>query len=519
MSDPVRGADSPDPYIYVAASWRTARQPEIVAHLRAEGFDVYDFRNPEPGNEGFAWREIDPDWQRWSPTEFVAAMGHPVAEAGFACDMNALKRATHVVLLQPSGRSAALEMGYACGAGKHTAVLLAEGQEPELMLKMADLLTPSVEAVVGWLRATTVPGRLRQLSGAGTPPAEPLRVGGGFSTCPKCGEEYHNSVCHVPGHDCVRAASPVERLTVPSEEALARELYVRFHTGTLGFSNHTPWSEQLNSSRDYWRGVAREIVDVLRASPGEDGERQLAEDLRAQIPNQRAVEQAYREAGEVSQESLRHEVRAASALTGGRSPEPLNEAGLDAACRMIVGEVEGAALAGWYERERAHVAAAIRAYLAASPPAGGRAPCEKCGGQAACWCDQPAVSQPGAGPRVPGAGRAPRPLLHISPDDLVRWGEDGPEQEEVMGKDRIAGEAVSDAVGEEFGRLIAERDEMLTAVVGDFAEVLGYFTRRVHPGELAWEAGFMYDRHRTGFYERLEKYRASLRVPAPQEGT
>lgn len=145
------------PYIYVAASWRTPSQQEVVAHLRSRGFDVYDFRNPAPDNIGFAWREIDPNWQQWTAREYIVGLDHPVARNGFATDMTALRRASHVVLLQPSGRSAALEMGYACGSGKHTAVLLAEGQEPELMLRMADLLTPSLEEIVGWLNATTVP--------------------------------------------------------------------------------------------------------------------------------------------------------------------------------------------------------------------------------------------------------------------------------------------------------------------------------------------------------------------------
>lgn len=36
--------------IYVASSWRNSIQAEIVAALRAEGHEVYDFRNPGPNN-------------------------------------------------------------------------------------------------------------------------------------------------------------------------------------------------------------------------------------------------------------------------------------------------------------------------------------------------------------------------------------------------------------------------------------------------------------------------------------
>ena len=53
--------------IYVASSWRNAQQPEIVEALRFEGYEVYDFRNPAPGNTGFAWSEIDREWLGWQP--------------------------------------------------------------------------------------------------------------------------------------------------------------------------------------------------------------------------------------------------------------------------------------------------------------------------------------------------------------------------------------------------------------------------------------------------------------------
>lgn len=32
--------------IYVASSWRNPYYPEVVNRLKAEGHDVYDFRNP-----------------------------------------------------------------------------------------------------------------------------------------------------------------------------------------------------------------------------------------------------------------------------------------------------------------------------------------------------------------------------------------------------------------------------------------------------------------------------------------
>lgn len=122
--------------IYVASSWRNELQQEIVRLLREAGHEVYDFKNPAPGNNGFHWSEIDPQWSTWSPQQFKDGLCHEIAGAGFWSDMNALEECDCCVLLLPSGRSAHLEAGWAIGAGKPTAILLAKGMEPELMYAM-----------------------------------------------------------------------------------------------------------------------------------------------------------------------------------------------------------------------------------------------------------------------------------------------------------------------------------------------------------------------------------------------
>jgi len=125
--------------IYVASSWRNeALQQMMVKLLRIDGHEVYDFRNPEPGNDGFAWSEIDREWLKWSPEQFRKALDHPVAAAGFKLDMDALKACDACVLVLPCGRSAHLELGYAVGAGKKTIVLAVSDTEPELMYLMCD---------------------------------------------------------------------------------------------------------------------------------------------------------------------------------------------------------------------------------------------------------------------------------------------------------------------------------------------------------------------------------------------
>lgn len=129
--------------IYVASSWRNVLQPAIVHALRRCGHEVYDFRHPAPGNDGFAWSDIDPDWKSWSPEAYRAALQHPIAEAGYGLDIGALRACDAVVYLLPCGRSASWEFGYAMGQGKKGYVLLLEAagpQEPELMFREATII-------------------------------------------------------------------------------------------------------------------------------------------------------------------------------------------------------------------------------------------------------------------------------------------------------------------------------------------------------------------------------------------
>ena len=124
--------------IYVASSWRNIAQPGVVVALRKMGHEVYDFRNPVEGDHGFHWREIDELWKIWDADQYIKALSHPIAEAGFQSDFAAMKWADTFVLVQPCGRSAHLELGWAVGQGKPSIMLLGPDIEPELMVKMCD---------------------------------------------------------------------------------------------------------------------------------------------------------------------------------------------------------------------------------------------------------------------------------------------------------------------------------------------------------------------------------------------
>ena len=143
--------------IYVASSWRNPAQPGVVATLRRHSYPVYDFRNPAPGNTGFAWAQIDPHWEKWTTYEFVGALKHPIAAAGFKLDMDALKSATAVVLVLPCGRSAHLEAGWIVGAGRPLFILAPDAEEPELMYAMATAVVASMDMLLAAMKVAEVP--------------------------------------------------------------------------------------------------------------------------------------------------------------------------------------------------------------------------------------------------------------------------------------------------------------------------------------------------------------------------
>lgn len=144
--------------IYLATSWRNQHQADALAALRAAGFEVYDFKNPAPGNTGFGWKQCDPELvDNLTVDRLRNVLAHPVAVAGFNHDFDAMKWADACVLLLPSGMSAHLEAGWFAGAGKRVVVVAPEIREPELMYKCFDVngMTPlyaTVKAAIAHLK-------------------------------------------------------------------------------------------------------------------------------------------------------------------------------------------------------------------------------------------------------------------------------------------------------------------------------------------------------------------------------
>lgn len=134
--------------IYVASSWRNEYYPEVVQKLRDSGFDVYDFRNPPSGDEGFHWCNVSGKWLDWTPEEYRDNLMHPLAERQFGNDIKAMESCDICVLVLPCGRSAHTEAGWFAGKGKKVIAYISTKQEPELMYKLFDGIAVSLNDLV-----------------------------------------------------------------------------------------------------------------------------------------------------------------------------------------------------------------------------------------------------------------------------------------------------------------------------------------------------------------------------------
>lgn len=134
--------------IYVASSWRNQIQPIVVNKLRDLGHDIYDFRNPNHNSAGFNWKEISPDFENWTVDEFIKNLFHKRTMEAFKNDFDAMKWADTFVLVQPCGRSAHLELGWACGKNKTTIMLLEENQRPDLMFKLCNYICKDFDSLI-----------------------------------------------------------------------------------------------------------------------------------------------------------------------------------------------------------------------------------------------------------------------------------------------------------------------------------------------------------------------------------
>lgn len=126
--------------IYAASSWRNPIHPAVVHILRKCGHEVFDYRHPEPGNNGFKWDQCGISYKhgdRVTYEQYMDMLNNPVAKHAFDLDFRGLDSADACVLTLESGKSSHLELGYAIGKGKLSVIILPPDIEPDLMYKMA----------------------------------------------------------------------------------------------------------------------------------------------------------------------------------------------------------------------------------------------------------------------------------------------------------------------------------------------------------------------------------------------
>lgn len=122
--------------IYVIGSLRNPEIPSLAKRLRDSGHDVFDdwfAAGPEADDY---WR----DYERGRGHDIRQALTGYAARHVFEFDVHHLDRCDTSVLVLPAGRSGHLELGYARGRGKDTAILMeGEPDRYDVMYRFANL--------------------------------------------------------------------------------------------------------------------------------------------------------------------------------------------------------------------------------------------------------------------------------------------------------------------------------------------------------------------------------------------
>ena len=134
--------------IYVASSWKNLLLDSLIEQLRGRGHDVYDFRHAdEMASFSFAKLGIN---NITAPDNARFAINTAPARAQLERDLDAIHAADVLILVNPCGRSAHFEAGYAVALGKRV-VVLQDKHEPDLLYAMADRIETTLNGVIAAL--------------------------------------------------------------------------------------------------------------------------------------------------------------------------------------------------------------------------------------------------------------------------------------------------------------------------------------------------------------------------------
>ena len=150
---PIR--ERPRVQVYIASSWRNAAYRAAVHDVRAAGYTVHDWQDPEGW---FDWSDVDKNCASWTPEQFLAGLDHPIADQGFGRDLMGMLESDVFLLLLPCGASAHLEAGWAVGNGKPVCIVLDAEPRAELMYKLADRIVTTLLDAIEWIADVSGPG-------------------------------------------------------------------------------------------------------------------------------------------------------------------------------------------------------------------------------------------------------------------------------------------------------------------------------------------------------------------------
>jgi hypothetical protein len=129
--------------IYAASSHANPMLDDLLAAVRGDGHEVYDFRASGRGPT-----RIFPAYEAWTPEAYVDAIMNPIAQTQFAADLAALKACDCVILITPCGNDAHAEAGYAHGRNTPVIVHLSEGFRPGLMHRLSNGFTADIPSLL-----------------------------------------------------------------------------------------------------------------------------------------------------------------------------------------------------------------------------------------------------------------------------------------------------------------------------------------------------------------------------------
>lgn len=107
------------PLVYLIGSLRNEKLVLLGNALRNAGVDVFDDWLAAGPIADDSWQKYESDRGR----TYAQALRGYAAQHVFEFDHHHLRRATHVVLVMPAGKSGHIELGWAIGMGKRAYVL------------------------------------------------------------------------------------------------------------------------------------------------------------------------------------------------------------------------------------------------------------------------------------------------------------------------------------------------------------------------------------------------------------